>query len=377
MRSWYFSENAYPYLPDASTYDSIRVSLPNRNYDPKIGADLYHRYLDEWQTAEDLGLDLMLNEHHQTATNLNPSAAIVLGALTRITKKARILILGNPIGNRRDPVRVAEEMAMADNYSRGRLEVGFVRGVPYEIAPANSNPVRTADRLWEAHDLILKAWTTHDGPFNWEGRYFNYRQVNIWPRPYQQPRPPVWITATSTAQVAKVADNGHVCATFLTGFDQTKAIFDTYRAQRAAIGQPMADDRLAYAALVYTGDTDEAGFAGARKLLWYLSANKVPPQFKNPPGYASIKTAAAMLRGGGTAFDRSASLEKLIEGGIVFAGNPDTVYAQIEKHHAHVGGYGHLLMMGQAGFLEHDETVRGMTLFASEVYPRLKALGVS
>ena len=71
MRAWYFSENAYPYLPDPATFPSIRVSLPNGVYDPKIGAELYHRYLDEWQTAEDEGLDLMLNEHHQTATNLN------------------------------------------------------------------------------------------------------------------------------------------------------------------------------------------------------------------------------------------------------------------------------------------------------------------
>jgi alkanesulfonate monooxygenase SsuD/methylene tetrahydromethanopterin reductase-like flavin-dependent oxidoreductase (luciferase family) len=377
LRAWYFSENAYPYLPDAGTYESIRVTLPNRNFDPKVGAELYHRYLDEWQTAEELGLDLMLNEHHQTATNLNPSAAVVLGALSRITKKARILVLGNPIGNRRDPVRVAEEMSMVDNYARGRLEVGFVRGVPYEISPANSNPVRTADRLWEAHDLILKAWTTHDGPFNWEGRYFNYRQVNIWPRPYQQPHPPVWITATSTSQVDKVADLGHVAATFLTGYDQTKAIFDTYRNRRAANAKTTDEDRLAYAALVYTGDTDEAGFAGARKLLWYLSANKVPPQFKNPPGYASLKTAAALLRGAATAFDRSSTLEQLMETGIVFAGNPDTVYRQIARHHAAVGGYGHLLMMGQAGFLEHEETVQGMTTFAKEVYPRLKELLVT
>jgi alkanesulfonate monooxygenase SsuD/methylene tetrahydromethanopterin reductase-like flavin-dependent oxidoreductase (luciferase family) len=265
-------------------------------------------------------------------------------------------------------------MAMADNYSRGRLEVGFVRGVPYEISPANSKPVRTADRLWEAHDLILKAWTTHDGPFNWEGRYFNYRQVNIWPRPYQQPRPPVWITSTSTSQVNKIAEHGHVVATFMTGYDQTKAIFEMYRERRAADRQPMHEDRLAYAALVYTGDTDEEGFAGATKLLWYMRANKISEQFKNPPGYASIKTAAAMLRGGRGEFDRPATLEELIERGIVFAGNPDTVYRQIARHHAYTGGYGHLLMMGQAGFLEHDETVRGMTIFANEVYPRLKEL---
>ena len=88
----------------------------------KIGADLYHRYIDEWVIAEDLGLEIMVNEHHQTATNLNPAGPIIMGILARETKKARLLILGNPIANRREPVRVAEEMAMVDVYSRGRLE---------------------------------------------------------------------------------------------------------------------------------------------------------------------------------------------------------------------------------------------------------------
>ena len=125
----------------------------------------------------------MVNEHHQTATNLNPSAAVVMGALARETRKARLLILGNPIANRREPVRVAEEMAMVDVYSRGRLECGFVRGVPYEMSAGNHRPTRMMERFWEAHDLIVKAWTSHDGPFNWEGKYFHHRQVNIWPRP--------------------------------------------------------------------------------------------------------------------------------------------------------------------------------------------------
>jgi alkanesulfonate monooxygenase SsuD/methylene tetrahydromethanopterin reductase-like flavin-dependent oxidoreductase (luciferase family) len=285
-----------------------------------------------------------------------------------------LLILGNPIANRRDPVRVAEEMAMIDNYSRGRLECGFVRGVPYESAAANVSAVRMVDRFWEAHDLIKKAWTSHDGPFSWEGRFFQHRQVNIWPRPYQQPHPPIWVTTNSPGQIVKVADLGYVAATFLTGYEGTKRIFETYRARRAENALPVPDDRLAYAALIYTGETDEAGFAGARKLMWYLTANKVPPQFKNPPGYASPQAAATLLRGGSTAFDRSAPLEKCIEQGIVFAGNPDTVYRQIQRHHDAVGGYGNLLIMGQAGFLEHDETTRGIELFANEVYPRLREL---
>ncbi len=377
LRAFYFSENAYPYLPDASEYSSIRNTLPNSLYDPKVGADLYHRYFDEWQYADEIGLNLMVNEHHSTATNLNPSGAVVLAVLARITKNARILMLGLPIANRRDPVRVAEEMAMVDNYSRGRLEVGFVRGVPYEISAQNSNPMRMAERMKEAHDLILKAWTTHDGPFNWEGRYFEHRNVNIWPRPYQQPRPPVWITCKTPSQIEWVADEGHTAATFLTGYGGTKKIFDVYRARCAQNGKPAGPERLAYAALIYVGETDGAGFAGARKLMWYLTANKVSPQFKNPPGYSSVATSMELMRGGSTAFDRSSPLEKCIEDGVVFAGNPDTVYEQLRRHNEAVGGYGNLLIMGQAGFLEHEETMTSIRLFGTEVYPRLKALNLN
>jgi alkanesulfonate monooxygenase SsuD/methylene tetrahydromethanopterin reductase-like flavin-dependent oxidoreductase (luciferase family) len=379
MRAWHFSENAYHLLPDPRQYDSIRVTLPNRYYDPKLGADLYHRYIDEWVIAEELGLEIMVNEHHQTATNLNPAAPIIMGILARETKKARLLILGNPIANRREPVRVAEEMAMVDVYSRGRLECGFVRGVPYELSAGNHRPTRMMERFWEAHDLILKAWTSHNGPFNWEGKYFHHRQVNIWPRPYQQPHPPVWITALSPDSAKQVAERGYVIACFLTGFEGTRAVFDSYRARRAELGltAPRAD-RFAYAALVYTGETDEEGLAGARKLMWYVEANKVPFQFTNPPGYHPIAVTVRTLKtpGGAGIFKmfHNPKLEEFMAHGLVFAGNPDSVYRQIMRMYNHVGGFGHLLIMGQAGFLDHKETVKGMTMFAKEVYPRLKEL---
>ena len=125
MRAWHFSETAYPYLPPADSYPSIRVSLPNRIYDPEKGAALYDRYIDEWLIAEDEGVEIMLNEHHQTATCVDPAAPLMLAALARLSKKARLLILGNPIANRRQPVRVAEEMAMIDVLSHGRLDAGL------------------------------------------------------------------------------------------------------------------------------------------------------------------------------------------------------------------------------------------------------------
>ena len=378
MRAWFFSENAYHLLPDAREYDSIRVQLPNRHYDPKIGADLYHRFIDEWKTAEDLGLEIMVNEHHQTATNLNPGGPIVMGILARETRKVRLLILGNPIANRREPVRVAEEMAMVDVYSRGRLECGFVRGVPYEMSAGNHRPTRMMDRFWEAHDLIVKAWTSHDGPFNWEGKYFHHRQVNIWPRPYQEPHPPIWITALSPSSARGVGEKGYVVACFLTGFEGTKAVFTNYRDRRAELALPAsALDRFAYAALVYTGETDEEGYAGARKLMWYLESNKVPPQFTSPPGYHPIAATVNAMKGvnpGIFKMFQNPSLGPLMDNGLVFAGNPDSVYRQIKKMYDHVGGFGQLLIMGQAGFLDHDETVKGMEMFTREVYPRLKEL---
>jgi alkanesulfonate monooxygenase SsuD/methylene tetrahydromethanopterin reductase-like flavin-dependent oxidoreductase (luciferase family) len=373
MRVWYFSENAYPYLPEG--VDNLRVTLPNRLYDPTVGAELYSRYFDEWQLADEEGLDLMCNEHHQTAINLNPAAPLVMAVLARITKRARLLVLGNPIANRRDPVRVAEEMAMIDNYSRGRLEVGFVRGVPYEISAANANPMRTMDRLWEAHDLIVKAWTTHDAPFNWEGRYFQHRQVNVWPRPYQEPHPPVWITSLTPSSMARIAEHGYTTATFLTGVGPTKIGFDAYRQRRRELDRPMTEDHLAYSGIVYVGDTDQEGLDGARKIMWVITHNVAALQFKIPPGYAPARARLQVMRGkGGLLHGLDTSIETLVDRGIAFAGNPDTVYRQIERHYRAVGGYGHLLMLGQSGFLEHDDTEKGIRRFARDVYPRLKEL---
>jgi alkanesulfonate monooxygenase SsuD/methylene tetrahydromethanopterin reductase-like flavin-dependent oxidoreductase (luciferase family) len=167
MRVWYFSEMAYhPAWEEGLSRGSLRVVLPNKNFDPKVGHGLLNRYLDEFALCDEVGLDIMVNEHHSTATCLTVSVSMALAILARETKKARLLSLGTPIANRPDPVRVAEEMAWLDVLSGGRLEMGLVKGAPYEIAPANSNPANLMRRYWEAHDLILKAMSTTDGPFN-------------------------------------------------------------------------------------------------------------------------------------------------------------------------------------------------------------------
>lgn len=377
MRAWFFTEDAYPQLPEQESYRSIRVNLPNKHFDPETGADNYHQFIDMWLMAEELGLEIMLNEHHQTATCVVPAVPIIAGILARETKTARILVLGNPLANLPRPTRTAEEMAMVDVISRGRLECGFVRGVPYESAPANVLPYRGADRMWEAHDLIVKAWTTHDGPFNFEGRWFHARQVNVWPRPYQQPHPPIWVTIGSARSAVPVAEHEYIGAVFLAGYPGIRAIFDGYRDgyhNKHGVAPPL--DKLAYCALVYVADDEEEARKGGEEVLWYMTSNKVPPEYSNPPGYHPPVVAAQIASGsrGGAGIPLQTTLDQQMARGNMFCGTPDQVFEQIKAFYDYSGGFGNLLIMGQAGHLTFEQTRRSMTLFSTEVYPRLKEL---
>jgi alkanesulfonate monooxygenase SsuD/methylene tetrahydromethanopterin reductase-like flavin-dependent oxidoreductase (luciferase family) len=379
MRAWFFTEMPYPHLPPFDTLSTIRVSLPSKHFDPKIGADLYNRYLDEHMLADELGLDMMVNEHHQTATCMDVAAPLSLAILARQTKNGRICILGNPVANRGDPIRIAEEMAMIDCISYGRLEAGFVRGVPYEVFAANTNPAFTGERLWEGVDLCVQAWKSHEGPFNFEGRFTHKRAINLWPRPYQQPHPPVWVTGSSDLEsVARAAASGFVFATFLQPYTQVRKLFDAYRANYHDNGQP-GGGGVAFMPLVYVADNEAEAERGAHELTWYLKA-KVEPQYRNPPGFAPIEANVQAMKTGVAARSRtndslrSVSIEEQRELGSMVYGTPDQVVEQIKREYHRVGGFDHLLMMMQAGFLDHERTVKNMTLFAKEVYPRIRDL---
>jgi alkanesulfonate monooxygenase SsuD/methylene tetrahydromethanopterin reductase-like flavin-dependent oxidoreductase (luciferase family) len=376
MQAWYFTEMPYPHLPPLDSLSTMRVSLPAKHFDPKIGADLYNRYLDEYMIADDAGLNLLVNEHHQTATCLDVAAPLSLAILARQTSKGRICILGNPIANRGDPVRIAEEMAMVDCISRGRLEVGFVRGVPYEIFAANTNPTRTVERLWEGIDIVQKAWTSHDEPFNFEGDFTHRRAINVWPRPYQAPHPPIWTTGSSDFEATKrAAARGFVFATFLQPHAKVRSLFDAYRSAYQLNGQP-GGGGTAFMPLVYVANTETEAEAGMKELIWYMQA-KTEVQYRNPPGYANVQTNVQGLKGafaGRTDAMRAQGLEFQREQGVVMYGTPDQVTAQIKRFYDLVGGFDHLLMMMQAGHLDHKRTVANINLFAKECYPQIKDL---
>jgi alkanesulfonate monooxygenase SsuD/methylene tetrahydromethanopterin reductase-like flavin-dependent oxidoreductase (luciferase family) len=387
MRCWYFSEMAYhPAWDEGLKRGSLRVVLPSKNVDPPVAHQLLNRYLDEFALCDEVGLDIMVNEHHSTATCMTVSAPMALAVIARETKRARLLTLGNPIANRPDPVRVAEEMAWLDCLSGGRLEMGLVKGAPYETAPANANPARLMRRYWEAHDLILKALSTTDGPFNWEGEYFHYRNVNIWPRPVQQPSPPVWMTGMSVDSGRLAAERRHVIGTLLSA-GTAKPMYDMYRETARKDGWEAGPDRFAYAAVVGVGDTREEGLRRADQIADYVrTAPVVAEPFTNPPGYNSVAANVAILKAGprahrivkdrqGNMIDhRSASVQQFMDTDTVFAGTPDDVFHQVQDFSHRMGGVGHLLFFGQGGFLSHQDAAENIRLFGMEVAPRLREL---
>src|SRR5882757_9464970 len=184
---------------------SAWVTYSNRDYDPNKGADLYHEYLDQMELADRLGFDgVCLNEHHQTAYGMMPIPGVLAGALARSVKRAKLAVLGRALPLLNNPLMIAEEYAMLDNLTRGRFIAGFVRGIGAEYHAMGINPTLSQERFAEAHDLIIRAWT-EPGPFAFEGKHYHFNYVNPWPRPYQQPHPPVWVPSQGSSSTIKWA----------------------------------------------------------------------------------------------------------------------------------------------------------------------------
>ena len=378
MRVWQFSEQ--PYTPAWSQPGSIGVTFSPGYCDPVQAGTLLNRYLDEYMLADELGLNIMVNEHHSTASCMSASCMTTLAILARQTKKARLLALGIPLANRSDPLRVAEEIAMVDAISGGRLEVGLVKGAGYELFMSNKQPTHFMDRFWEAHDLIVEALSNTGGTFSWEGRYFHYRTVSVWPRAIRSPHPPIWMTASGAGSARLHAKYDYTCATFLSG-TVARSVFDGYReSYKLAHGRTASEDKLGYLAVVSVAGSRAEAFKRAAKMKGYFdTAMRVDAQFRNPPGFASVDEMVKATRqktSGFLSVPPNATVQDYMDRGLMFVGTPDDVFDQLKQFYADVGGFGNLLMMGQAGTLDHAETVDNLTLVATELQPRLLELSL-
>lgn len=361
-------------------YETVWVKLPNSFFDPVKGHQLYNRYLDELERAEELGFDAVgVNEHHQTAYGIMPSPIVTASALARRTKKIKIAILGSALPLRTHPLMIAEEHAMIDVITGGRLISGFVRGIGAEYHSFGVNPTVSHARFQEAHDLIVRAWT-EPGPFAFDGHHYKVQYVNVWPRPFQRPHPPIWIPSQGSRETINWAAHPDRRYTYLQTFSPVTAVqkyLQLYRDTAARFGYEAEDRQLGWAVPVYVGETDESARREA-KLHFENFRNrfvKMPFEMILPPGYTSHASMKEMAAAKGQ-LAANITIDQAIEHGLFICGSGPTVREAITRYWQDMR-FENLLTMLQFGTLPADLTNRSMDLFARDVLPAIQKLGVT
>ncbi|HEY2051221.1 MAG TPA: LLM class flavin-dependent oxidoreductase [Caulobacteraceae bacterium] len=384
MKFTWFNLMPWPYLPDdfREKNRSVWVDIDQRLFDPVKAHEVYNTYMDLLEYADTLGFDgIGVNEHHQNGYGIMPSPNIIAAGLARRTKNAALVVLGNSIALYNPPVRVAEEFAMLDCISGGRLVAGFPVGTSMDTNYCYGQiPALTREKYNEAHELIIRAWTERE-PFAFNGRYNKLRHVNIWPRPIQQPQPPVHIPGGGSVETYDFCIDNTYSYSYLsfTGYIRAKALLQGYWDQVAKRNTPDTSPyRAGFAQTICVAETDEE----AERLYsehinyFYNRCLHVYPGFADAPGYRTIKTIQtgalsqyAPPRGG---FGQL-TWKDLTEGGHVIAGSPETVRQRMEEliKSLHVGN---IFCLMHVGNMPADKCMYSTKLFAEKVMPKLKTL---
>ncbi|MGH3247833.1 MAG: LLM class flavin-dependent oxidoreductase, partial [Trebonia sp.] len=321
---------------------------------------------------------IAVNEHHQSAYGLMPSPNLMAAALARRTSRARIMVLGNAIGIRGNPLRVAEEIAMLDLLSGGRVDSGFVRGIGWEYFAHSINPTKSRSRFNEAHDLIIKAWTSPE-MFSWYGENYEYRYVNLWPRPIQQPHPPIYIPGAGSTETMKFCAERRY--TYMSVYAPTPIVrrwFDGYRQAAADLGYVADPEKIAFSVPIYVADTDEQAHAQARPAVeWlYHKGLKQTPEMVTPPGYMSPGSLRGVLSSGMRSLGGS-TYEDLLARGQAVVGSPASVADRLGELYDDLGGFGQIIGLFAIGPSAHEQVKHSAELFATEVMPVLRPLGTA
>ena len=386
----YFTER--PYQDPKSGYFGatgapiMDLKVSNEIYDSELAASLYNRYLDEKIYAEEMGFDgLMLNEHHGTPFCMGGSMNVEASILAKITNKAKIVLLGNILPLWDDPLWLVEQLAMIDLISRGRLVSGWVRGTGREAVAHNTPPSYNWERFQEAHEFIVKAWTT-PGPFRWEGKHFQYRHVNPWVKPYQKPHPPIWLPGVVSRDSLIWAAQKRIPYVMLsTRLEPTKEAFQLYHDTAAELGYQSGPQNISYLWKVHVDETEELAEEAGRKFIQgpsnpFLRGNEgtLNPGLATIPGLTSrtrvlpTQKAATRVRGGVDGILGEA-YETQIEDYNIISGTPKTVIPKIR----HVLEYlrpGSVFFWDGDGAMTHQEAMRSLRLMGEEVIPATREI---
>jgi alkanesulfonate monooxygenase SsuD/methylene tetrahydromethanopterin reductase-like flavin-dependent oxidoreductase (luciferase family) len=372
MQFCYF--HLMPYTGSAETVQDWPVA--NKIFDPEKGRELYNTYLENMVSAEELGFDWVgCNEHHMSPFGMMANPNIIGASIIQRTKDIKIAMVGAlvPLLN---PIRIAEEYAMLDVLSGGRLIAGLLRGIPHEYVAYNMPPSESHARLSEAIDLIVKCWTEPE-PFGWEGEFYQYRAVSIWPRPIQKPHPRILMSGSNEASAIHAAEK-HAMLGIVSAptMPRTKELIDLYKKTAREHGwEPTKDDILIGMTCSVADDFETA--------KQQLSDGRA--FFARVLG-GGLRTAQQLVMHKTRYFDDSArgkfvdaskqakiSVDDLLDAGNVLCGTPEMVVEQIKKQHA-ILGHGVTNINMKVGDIPNEAISYGMKLFSEQVLPEVRGL---
>jgi alkanesulfonate monooxygenase SsuD/methylene tetrahydromethanopterin reductase-like flavin-dependent oxidoreductase (luciferase family) len=391
MKLMWFHLMPYTELPEDfnTKHPSVWVDVHSSLFDPKRAHLMYNDFLDELEFAAQSGFDAVcVNEHHSNGYGLMPSPNLMASALARRTTDTKLCVLGNSLALYNPPTRVAEEFAMIDCLSGGRLIAGFPVGTPMDTCYAfGQNPSALRERYHEAHDLVVRAWTEPE-TFAFNGRFNQQRYVNIWPRPVQKPHPPIWIPGGGSIETWRwCAEMDYVyCYLSYYGYKAGQATMDGFWQEMARLGKDRNPYRAGFLQFVGVAETRAQALELYTEPAEYFYGRclHVDARFATPPGYTSEATQRAGIQSMVTQAANTAShrdklklkareMAQIVDGGYVIIGSPDEVAEQL-KHVATSLNVGHLMMLLQFGNMGKELATYNTRLFAEKVMPQITGL---
>ncbi len=365
MKAALFSPCTYPGPTAGSGWPT-----PATVYSAALSEQTYQAAIEHARLADEVGFDwVTVAEHHYGPFCITPNPMVLAGALTQVVKRAKIALLGAdiPILN---PVRVAEEFAMLDTLSGGRLIAGMLRGTPNEYVTYNVNPRESRGRFEEALQLIRMAWTEPE-PFGWQGRYWQYKTVCIWPRPIQQPHPPLYMSGSSPESGEFAAKHRVGLGLAVTTLALASKASRHYRSQAQLTGWTPTPDDIVYRVPFHVADTDE-------RAMEHLAAAAASPRSFSLALSQGAETAIAEAgyygrddaQRGRVAAAFAGGIQGRIESGQLLLGSPRTLIAQIGRIREAVGA-GVLDLVPAVG---GAQALASIERFGTEVLPAIRAV---
>src|SRR5262245_49841249 len=343
------------------------LSLLDHYPEDKSEEQYYKDFFAEVVDAEELGFDAVWIGEHHFGHYICPSPPVVAGAIARSTKKMRIGTAVTLLPHH-DPIRLAEDYAMVDLLSGGRLDFGVGRGFIKTIYDGfNQSMAESRERFNEVLEIIERAWKQET--FSYEGKFRTVRDVSILPRPVQKPTPPIYMAAAATPESFVAAgEKGHslLLALFALPMSALKEQVQLYREILRKAGHSPEDREIVAG---YHGFVDETAAQARRKwephymrYLRFVASLLPPPEEIEGTQYEAFKRFGEHLK--------QVTFEQMYPDRVL-CGTPAQCVDRIGMLQEELG-ITHFHMYMDLGGLDHREVRRSLERFATKVIPHFR-----